>query len=215
MTKPRKLHQLIGTINHCFGGQVAAKSQYQGQPFYCLEISTQSLFNPAKKETLYAFPNLPLSQNQPPIKNMEPTKSELKVRTKTELVKKKKPLTILPTNQLLQQVWDYILTRPNKKGESKKPAHECLFLLVKKELNLPVNVELAPHTLRRCFATYNAISGMPLPVLQKVLGHSKISTTALYIKDSDLIVLNPKRSICLNTATNPSECYSILRQFAT
>ena len=33
------------------------------------------------------------------------------------------------------------------------------------------------------------------------------------------VVLNPKskleRSICLNTATNPSECYSILRQFAT
>ncbi|CAG8773478.1 8829_t:CDS:2, partial [Ambispora leptoticha] len=31
------------------------------------------------------------------------------------------------------------------------------------------------------------ISGMPLPVLQKVLGHSKISTTALYIRDGDLI----------------------------
>ncbi|CAG8679518.1 1558_t:CDS:2, partial [Ambispora gerdemannii] len=38
---------------------------------------------------------------------------------------------------------------------------------IKEEMNLPVNVELAPHTLRRCFATYNAISGMPLPVLQK------------------------------------------------
>ncbi|CAG8704867.1 9447_t:CDS:1, partial [Ambispora gerdemannii] len=57
---------------------------------------------------------------------------------------------------------------------------------VKKELNISENIELSPHTLRRCFATYNAISGMPLPVLQKVLGHSKISTTALYIKDSDL-----------------------------
>ncbi|CAJ0922202.1 3032_t:CDS:2 [Entrophospora sp. SA101] len=118
---------------------------------------------------------------------MEPTKSELKVRTKTELVKKKKPLTILPTNQLLQQVWDYILTRPNKKAISfdYQLEHQATDQ-VKKELNLPVNVELAPHTLRRCFATYNAISGMPLPVLQKVLGHSKISTTALYIKDSDL-----------------------------
>ncbi|CAG8851305.1 22874_t:CDS:2, partial [Gigaspora margarita] len=57
---------------------------------------------------------------------------------------------------------------------------------VKKEMNISQNIELSPHTLRRCFATYNAISGMPLPVLQKVLGHSKISTTALYIKDSDL-----------------------------
>jgi len=60
---------------------------------------------------------------------MEPTKSELKVRTKTELVKKKKPLTILPTNQLLQQVWDYLISRPNKKGETKKNLHECLYLL--------------------------------------------------------------------------------------
>jgi site-specific recombinase XerD len=57
---------------------------------------------------------------------------------------------------------------------------------VKEEMNLPVNVELSPHTLRRCFATHQAISGMPLPVLQKVLGHSKVSTTALYIRDGDL-----------------------------
>ncbi|CAG8662153.1 5905_t:CDS:2, partial [Paraglomus brasilianum] len=120
------------------------------------------------------------------------------------------------------QIWDYITTRPTKKGEYKKPVMECLYLLgwkvglriseainfdlslenqepsfknlyllrgkeqVKKEMNISEKVELAPHTLRRCFATYQAISGMPLPVLQKVLGHSKISTTALYIKDSDL-----------------------------
>jgi site-specific recombinase XerD len=173
-------------------------------------------------------------------------------------LRSKKPLTILPTNQLLQQIWDYLLSRPSKRGEYKKNLHESLFLLgwkvglrvseaisfdlalehqeteyknlyllrgkrqkerwvfvspeivkelkkrnwqpnttnrisffdflakIKEEMNLPANVELAPHTLRRCFATYNALSGMPLPVLQKVLGHSKISTTALYIKDSDL-----------------------------
>ena len=170
----------------------------------------------------------------------------------------KKSLTVLPTNQLLQQVWDYIINRPTKKGEYKKLEHECLYLLcwkvglriseaisfdlslenqqaeyknlyllrgkrdkerwvfvspeiikelkkrnwqpnqtnrisffdflgkVKEEMNLPNNVELSPHTLRRCFATYQAISGMPLPVLQKVLGHSKVSTTALYIRDGDL-----------------------------
>ncbi|WNE40147.1 MAG: Tyrosine recombinase XerC [Mycoplasmataceae bacterium] len=180
------------------------------------------------------------------------------VRSKIEKVKSKKRLTILPTNQLLQQVWDYILTRPTKRGEYKKNEHECLYLLcwkvglriseaigfdlalehqqteyknlyllrgkrdkerwvfispeiikelkrrnwqpnttnrisffdflvkVKAEMNIADNIELSPHTLRRCFATHQAISGMPLPVLQKVLGHSKISTTALYIKDSDL-----------------------------
>ena len=170
----------------------------------------------------------------------------------------KKSLTVLPTNQLLQQVWDYLLTRKNKKGEYKKLEHECLFLLcwkvglriseaisfelslehqqaeyknlyllrgkrnkerwvfvapeivkelkkrnwqpnktnrisffdflgkIKEEMGISENIELSPHTLRRCFATYQAISGMPLPVLQKVLGHSKVSTTALYIRDGDL-----------------------------
>ena len=61
MTK-RKLHQLIGTINHCFLGQVTSKSQYKGQPFYCLDILSQSLFTKNQKETLYAFPNLVSSE---------------------------------------------------------------------------------------------------------------------------------------------------------
>ncbi|CAI2164098.1 10744_t:CDS:2 [Funneliformis geosporum] len=34
----------------------------------------------------------------------------------------------------------------------------------------------APHTLRRCFATYNLLAGMPLNILQKVLGHKKLET---------------------------------------
>ena len=186
------------------------------------------------------------------------TKLKKKVKRNRKNVKRKKELTILPNQQLLQQIWDYILTRPSKKGEYKKSEHECFFLLcwkvglriseainfdlslehqqdeyknlyvlrgkgqkekwvyvkpeivrelkirkwetkqgnrinfhaflqkVKKEMNLPTNIELAPHTLRRCFATYNLLAGMPLNILQKVLGHSRVSTTALYIKDSDL-----------------------------
>jgi len=170
----------------------------------------------------------------------------------------KKPLTILPNNQLLNQIWDYLLTRPNKQGEFKKGINECLFLLgwkvglriseaisfdlalehqqaeyknlyllrgkrqkerwvfvaneivkelklrnwqpkqitrqnfhaflqgVKKEMNIPSSVELAPHTLRRCFATHQAISGMPLPVLQKVLGHASLNSTSIYVRAGDL-----------------------------
>ena len=51
---------------------------------------------------------------------------------------------------------------------------------IKKELNIRENVELSPHTFRRAFTTYYANSGMPLPLLQKLLGHSSIRTTALY-----------------------------------
>ena len=54
----------------------------------------------------------------------------------------------------------------------------------KKELNISPNIELTPHTLRRCFATYQANSGMTLPVLQQVLGHSSIRTTSLYWKST-------------------------------
>ena len=58
MTKPRKLHQLIGTINHCFLGQVTNKGQWKGQPFYYLEIASESLFTKKTQEVIYAFPNL-------------------------------------------------------------------------------------------------------------------------------------------------------------
>lgn len=57
---------------------------------------------------------------------------------------------------------------------------------VRYDLNISPSIELAPHTLRRCFATYNLLAGMPLNILQKVLGHSRVSTTSLYIKDSDI-----------------------------
>lgn len=60
---------------------------------------------------------------------MEQTNSEPMVRSKLQKVKNKKQLTVLPTNQLLQQIWDYLISRPNKKGESQKEKHECLFLL--------------------------------------------------------------------------------------
>jgi len=172
--------------------------------------------------------------------------------------KPKKRLQQLPSQQLLQEIQDFIATRPNHKSERKRWLHYCLFLLcwkiglrvteaisfnlelnhpepeyndlyllrgkrrkdryvyvsleiveilkkhnwepnktsrrdfweflnrIRYDLNISPNIELAPHTLRRCFATYNLLAGMPLNILQKVLGHSRVSTTALYIKDSDL-----------------------------
>jgi site-specific recombinase XerD len=53
-------------------------------------------------------------------------------------------------------------------------------------MKLPTKVELAPHTLRRCFATHQALNGMPLPVLQKVLGHASLSSTSVYVRAGDL-----------------------------
>ena len=56
MSKKRKLHQLIGTIKHCWLG--TSKSRlYKNQPFYVLEIKQQTLFG-EKEETIYVFYNL-------------------------------------------------------------------------------------------------------------------------------------------------------------
>ena len=54
---------------------------------------------------------------------------------------------------------------------------------IKRELGISKEIELSPHTLRHAFATYQAESGIPLPILQKLLGHSSIRTTALYWKN--------------------------------
>lgn len=54
----------------------------------------------------------------------------------------------------------------------------------KKELNIGSEIELTPHTLRRCFTTHNALNGVPIPVLQKALGHANIRTTSCYWRGS-------------------------------
>lgn len=172
--------------------------------------------------------------------------------------KTRKPLSLIPNPQQLNQVWEYMINRANQKREVYRLQHQSLFLLcwkaglrvseaisfdlslqhnspeykdlyllrgkgekeryvyvapeivkelkkrnwqpnsvnrisffeylrvIKQEVNLAEKVELTPHTLRRCFATHNAINGMPLPVLQKVLGHSKVTTTAIYVKGGSL-----------------------------
>ncbi|CAG8470189.1 2845_t:CDS:2 [Cetraspora pellucida] len=96
---------------------------------------------------------------------------------------------MLPTQQLLEKVSKEIQNIPNRKKESKRGVHYGLFLLGYKsglrisearELNIGKEIQLSPHTLRRAFATYQAESGLPLPILQKLLGHSSIRTTALY-----------------------------------
>lgn len=47
-----------------------------------------------------------------------------------------------------------------------------------------LSVEVVPHALRTTFATTAAGNGMPLQLLQQLMGHSNINTTMRYVKNS-------------------------------
>ena len=40
---------------------------------------------------------------------------------------------------------------------------------------------VTPHCLRHCFATHLIESGVELPVVQRLMGHASLMTTALYL----------------------------------
>ncbi len=101
---------------------------------------------------------------------------------------------IVPVNlRALDKIKDY--TEKERPGILKKKQSPYLFVTrngrpmtrqrfwqTLKALGKQSGIELSPHTIRHCFATHLLEGGADLRSLQKMLGHSDISTTQIYTK---------------------------------
>jgi integrase/recombinase XerD len=63
----------------------------------------------------------------------------------------------------------------------KHMTRQRLWQLIKK-YSVGLSTNISPHTLRHCFASHLLDGGADLRALQKMLGHTDISTTQIYTK---------------------------------
>lgn len=87
-------------------------------------------------------------------------------------------------NHVLQEVtsepYAIVSHHPNNFGEPCVKSTICRYFKKFSKM-LPWDKELSCHTLRHSFATYLLRSGVNLSDIQQLMGHSKLSTTAIYL----------------------------------
>lgn len=108
----------------------------------------------------------------------------IKVLTEKKRSKKGKPTyRVIPiTAELSNELASYALTE-NITDRVFDITRQRAFQIIKSVANrASIKKPVHPHTLRHSFAIHCLFSGVPLPILQKLLGHSSILTSMIYLR---------------------------------
>ncbi len=107
----------------------------------------------------------------------------VKVLTEKKRTKKGRPAyRMIPMSaELSNELASYALTE-NIIDKLFDITRQRAFQIIKSVANRAGINKVHPHTLRHSFAIHCLFSGVPLPVLQKLLGHSSILTSMIYLR---------------------------------
>ena len=96
--------------------------------------------------------------------------------------KKKERCVPVPTNEFLHDLRNYIGDRTD--GDLFTISDRQIRRIVKsyaRKAGIKKPGEVHPHTLRHSYATHLQNAGVPLNMIQEILGHERIETTTVYV----------------------------------
>jgi integrase/recombinase XerD len=117
-----------------------------------------------------------------------------RMKVRVEQGKGKKDRYTVLSRRTLEMLRDYFRAYQPKKwlfegrnGEQYS-ARSLGNIVTKAALKAKLAKRVSPHTLRHSFATHLMESGVALPVIQQLLGHTSIKTTMIYLHVSEPLV---------------------------
>lgn len=91
---------------------------------------------------------------------------------------KQSKIRIVPISKRVQSLFEHYFALQNKWFVGKRAAHN----IIKKVANkAKITQNVSAHVLRHTFATLALQKGISIAALQKILGHDRLTTTAIYL----------------------------------